>query len=81
MSGSKPPLMNTRSIINKSLILSVFVIAGFLLARSLYFGSFIGFVLALVAMAAWTMFLYQLNKMQAKEDADAIEELPGNINH
>ena len=69
--------MNSRTIINKTLILSVFVIAGFLLARSLYYGSFIGIVLALVAIAAWTYFLYQLNKMQAKNDAEAVEELPG----
>jgi len=68
--------MNTRTIINKTIILSVFVIAGYLLARSLYYGSFIGIVLALVAMAAWAMFLYQLNKMQAKDDADPIEDLP-----
>lgn len=69
--------MNTRSIINRTIILSVFVIAGYLLARSLYYGSFIGIVLAFVAIAAWAMFLYQLNKMQTREDADAIEELPG----
>ena len=69
--------MNSRTIINKTLILSVFVIAGFLLARSLYYGSFIGVVLALIAIAAWTYFLYQLNKMQAKNEAEAIEELPG----
>jgi len=69
--------MNFRIIINRTLILSVFAIAGYLLARSFYYGSFLGIVLALVAIAAWTMFLYQLNKMQAKNDAEAIEELPG----
>jgi large-conductance mechanosensitive channel len=69
--------MNTRTIINRTVILSVFVIAGYLLARSLYYGSFIGVVLAFVAIGAWAMFLHQLNKLQAKEDAEAIEELPG----
>ena len=69
--------MNTRTIINRTIILSVFVIAGYLLARSLYYGSFIGVVLAIVAIAAWAMFLHQLNKIQAKADAEAIEELPG----
>ena len=69
--------MNSRAIINKAIILSVFGIAGWLLARSLYYGSFIGILLALVAIAAWTYFLYQLTKMQAKNDAEAIEELPG----
>lgn len=69
--------MNTRTIINKTIILSVFVIAGYLLARSFYYGSFIGIVLALVAIGAWTYFLYQLNRLQAKADADTLEELPG----
>jgi hypothetical protein len=69
--------MNFRTLINRSIILSFFVAAGWLLARSLYYGSFIGIVLALVAIAAWAYFLHQLNKMKAEEDADAIEELPG----
>ena len=69
--------MNTRTIINKTIILSVFVIAGYLLARSFYYGSFIGIVLALVAIGAWTYFLYQLNRLQAKADADTLEVLPG----
>jgi hypothetical protein len=69
--------MNSRALINRTLVLSVFVIAGYLLARSMYYGSFIGIVLALVAIIAWTMFLYQLNKLQAQNDDDVIEELPG----
>ena len=66
--------MNTRTIINRSIILSVFVIAGSLLARSFYYGSFIGIVLALVAMAAWSVFLYKLNKMQAENDTEEVSE-------
>ena len=65
--------MNSRTIINTALVLSVFVIAGYLLARSFYYGSLIGIVLAIVAIVAWTMFLYNLNKM--KEDNET-EELP-----
>jgi len=68
--------MNSRTIINRALVLSVFVIAGYLLARSLYYGSFIGIILALVAIVAWSLFLYQLNKLQDKKDDDLIEELP-----
>ena len=70
-------LMNLRTIINKSIILSFFVAAGYLLARSFYYGSFLGIVLAIVAIVAWSYFLYQLHKMNTKEDSDAIEELPG----
>lgn len=69
--------MNLRTIINRTIILSFFAAAGFLLARSLYFGSFIGIVLAVVAIVAWLYFLQQLNKMKAKQDEDVIEELPG----
>ena len=68
--------MNFRTIINRALVLSVFVIAGYLLARSLYYGSIIGIVLAFVAIGAWTLFLYQLNKLQAKNDEEIIDELP-----
>ncbi|HMK17241.1 MAG TPA: hypothetical protein VK492_03505 [Chitinophagaceae bacterium] len=66
--------MNSRAIINKTLILSVFVIAGYLLARSFYYGSFIGIVLALLAIAAWSMFLYKLNKMQSENDSEEMSE-------
>lgn len=69
--------MNLRTIINRTIILSFFGAAGFLLARSLYYGSFIGIVLAVVAIVAWLYFLQQLNKMKAKQDEDGIEELPG----
>ena len=69
--------MNSRTIINRALILSVFVIAGYLLARSFYYGSLIGIILALVAIGAWALFLYQLNKLQNKGDDDIIEELEG----
>lgn len=67
--------MISRSLINKILILSVFGIAGYLLARSFYLGSFIGIVLALVGIAAWAYFLYQLTKLQTENDA---EEIAGN---
>ena len=68
--------MNSRTIINRTLVLSVFVIAGYLLARSFYYGSIIGIILALVAIGAWTLFLSQLNKLQAKNDEDIVDELP-----
>jgi len=66
--------MNSRTIINKALILSVFVIAGYLLARSFYYGSFIGIVLALVGIAAWSVFLYKLSKMQSENDTEEVPE-------
>jgi len=64
--------MNSRTIINRAIILSVFAIAGYLLARSLYYGSFIGIILALIGIAAWSVFLYKLNKIQSETDADEV---------
>ena len=66
--------MNSRTIINRTIILSVFVIAGYLLARSFYYGSLIGIVLAFVAIAAWSVFLYKLNKMQAENNPEEVSE-------
>lgn len=60
--------MNSRALFNKSLILSIFVIAGFLLARSLYYGSVVGVVCAVIAIAAWTIFLYRLSIAQAENE-------------
>ena len=68
--------MNSRTIINRTLVLSVFVIAGYLLARSFYYGSIVGIILALVAIGAWTLFLYQLNKLRAENEEDLVDELP-----
>ena len=68
--------MNFRTIINRTLVLSVFVIAGYLLARSFYYGSLVGIVLALVAIGAWALFLYQLNKLQKESEEDLVDELP-----
>ena len=66
--------MNSRTIINRTIILSVFVIAGYLLARSFYYGSFIGIILAVVAIAAWAMFLYKLNKIQSENETEEVPE-------
>jgi hypothetical protein len=68
--------MNFRAIINRTIILSVFVIAGYLLARSMYYGSFLGILLAMVAIGAWTIFLYKLSSLQAEHDP--AEEVPEN---
>ena len=66
--------MNLRSILNKSLVLSVFIIAGFLLARSFYYGSFMGIILAIVAIVAWTLFLSKLSNMQREEQKEVVED-------
>jgi hypothetical protein len=60
--------LNARTIINKTIILSVFILAGFLLARSFYYDSFVGIVCALIGIAAWATFLYKLNTLQAERN-------------
>lgn len=60
--------MSTRTIFNKLIILSIYVIAGFLLARSIYYASVIGVICALIGIVAWTMFLYKLQQMQSENE-------------
>ena len=72
--GNKPQLMNLRKLINKAIILSVFVLAGFLLARSLYYGSLIGLFCAIIGMIAWTMFLYRLSHLQTENEKEEVLE-------
>jgi len=67
--------MNLRNLFNKAIILSVFVLAGFLLARSLYYGSFIGLVCAIIGMIAWTIFLYRLSHLQTETENEKEEVL------
>ena len=66
--------MNLRNLFNKAIILSVFVLAGFLLARSLYYGSFIGIVCAIIGIIAWTMFLYRLSSLQTENEKEEVPE-------
>jgi hypothetical protein len=66
--------MNLRNLFNKAIILSVFVLAGFLLARSLYYASFIGTVCAIIGIIAWTMFLYRLSSLQTENEKEEVLE-------
>lgn len=54
--------MNTRTIINRIIILGFMGLIGFCLARSIYFGSVMGIILALVSLVASIWFLYLLAK-------------------
>lgn len=61
--------MTYRSIINRIVILGVFALAGYLLARGIYYRSIMGVILAIVAIVAWIAFLYRLNKLQQEEES------------
>lgn len=65
--GTPIELMTLRSFFNRAIIIGVFLAAGFLLARSLYYQSYVGVVCAIVAIGAWTNFLYRLQKHQAED--------------
>lgn len=67
--------MNTRTLINKLILLSFFVIAGYLLARSMYYRSVMGVLCALVGIAAWIRFLYQFSAAQTDQNEDRNAEM------
>ena len=63
--------MTRREIINRSIIIVFMILVGYALAKAIYFKSFMGIVLALVALGAWLYFLYILVK--AKQELEAEE--------
>jgi hypothetical protein len=74
----KPPLLTTKNrlmisktFINRLIILGFMGLVGYCLAKAIYSGSFMGILLALVALGAGGYFLYILAK--AKEELDAEE--------
>ena len=58
--------MLSRPIINKIIIICFMVLIGFSLAKAIYHNSFMGIVLAMIALGAAIYFLYILTK--AKEE-------------
>ncbi len=54
--------MIPRPTLNKIIIISFMVLIGFSLAKAIYHGSFMGIVLALVALGAAVYFLYIIAK-------------------
>jgi hypothetical protein len=66
----KTTLMSTREIINRSIIIAFMILVGFALAQAFYYKSFMGIVLALVALGAGVYFLYILVK--AKQELQAL---------
>ncbi|MBI5857120.1 MAG: hypothetical protein HZB42_05680 [Sphingobacteriales bacterium] len=62
--------MTLRSFINKAIILGFMGLVGFCLAKAIYTGSFMGIVLALVALAAGIYFLFILSKAKAELEAE-----------
>jgi|GEM_PF-1283899 len=68
--------MTYRNFFSRIIVLSVFVIAGYLLARGIYYRSVLGIILAIVAIVAWAAFLYKVNKLvQEKGYEESLSEL------
>ena len=63
--------MTARTFLNRLIILCFMGLVGFCLAKAIYTGSFMGIVLAFVALGAGIYFLYILAK--AKEEPEAEE--------
>lgn len=62
--------MTVRSFFNKAIILGFMGLVGFSLAKAIYSGSFLGIVLAFVALGAGIYFLYILAKAKAQLEAE-----------
>ena len=62
--------MSTREIINRSIIIAFMILVGFALAQAIYYKSFMGILLAFVALGAGVYFLYILVK--AKQEMTAL---------
>jgi uncharacterized membrane protein len=63
--------MNSKTFLNRLIILGFMCLVGFCLAKAIYSGSVMGIILALVSLGAGVYFLYILAK--AKEELDAEE--------
>lgn len=60
--------MLSHTLINRLIILGFMVLVGFCLAKSIWSGSVIGFILALTSLCAGIYFLYLLAK--AKQETE-----------
>jgi uncharacterized membrane protein YjjP (DUF1212 family) len=65
--------MSTRKILSRIIIFVFLALVGFALAMAFYYGSFMGIVLAFIALGAGINFLYLLNK--AKRELEEAEEM------
>lgn len=54
--------MNSRTILNRVIILGFMALVGYCLAKSIYYGSVMGMILALVSLGASIYFLYLVVK-------------------
>ncbi len=62
--------MTRREILNRSIIIAFMIGVGYALAKAIYFKSFMGIVLALVALGAGLYFLYILVKARQEMEAE-----------
>ena len=65
--------MTTREIINRSIIIVTMGLIGYALAYAIYVKSFIGIVLAVIALGAAINFLYILAKAKEEMESQAAE--------
>jgi hypothetical protein len=65
--------MSSRQILNRLIIFAFMVLVGFALAMGIYYKSFIGIILALVALGAGINFLYLIAK--AKKEMEEAEKM------
>ena len=66
--------MISRTNLNKLIIFGFLVLIGFCLAKALASGSFMGIVLAMIALGAAIYFLYILAQVQQDREQEKAEE-------
>jgi len=68
--GIKSKLMNSRTLLNRMIILGFMVLVGYCLARSIYYQSVIGTVLAIVSLGSGLYFLNLLAKANQQTEKE-----------
>jgi hypothetical protein len=68
--GANTWLMIPRLFLNRFIILGFMAIVGFCLARSIYYESVMGVILALISLGASIYFLYLVVKMKEEMEAE-----------
>ena len=66
--------MISRTVINRMIILGFMALVGFCLARSIYYGSVVGIILAITSLGAAVYFLYLVARANERVETVEVEE-------
>ena len=76
--GLKPPLMPSTLTMTRIIVICFMIVVGFAFAKAVYWGSFMGIVLATISFGAAVYFLYILSvakkEINARRTSNEIEQ-------